>query len=372
MIGTSFALDALSITAFSNTMPNPTIELLAGDIGGTKTILRWVEEETAGTAVSAQSVQYEQEYPSQDYPDLVPMVEAFYDAAAAAVGRCPAPQAACFAIAGPVVKNTSHLTNLNWKLSGEALAEALSIEKVELINDFAAIGYGLAGLELSDLETLQPGTADPDAPIAVLGAGTGLGECFVVGVKGKMLVFSTEGGHTDFAPRTDLEFRLLQYIQHSRSLSHVSVERIVSGQGVLSFYQFLRDQEKLEEDPKVAAVVRAWEQADERTGLADPGAAIAQAAAHNHLCQRTMDCFVEAYGAEAGNLALKLLSYGGVYIAGGIAAKNVARMKAGPFMEAFLDKGRMRSLLEKMPVQVILNQQVGLIGAALHAGSLLG
>lgn len=352
-------------------MPNPTVELLAGDIGGTKTILRWVQEETAGVAVSAQTVRFEQEYASQDYPDLVPMVEAFFEAAAAAVGQRPQPRAACFAIAGPVVQNTSHLTNLSWKLSGDDLAQALKLEQVKLINDFAAIGYGLAGLEPGDLETLQPGTAHSNAPIAVLGAGTGLGQCFVIGMKGQPRVFPTEGGHTDFAPRTDLEFRLLQYIQHSRSLSHVSVERIVSGQGVLSFYQFLRDEEKLDEDPDVAAIVTAWEQADSRGGLADPGAAIAQAADRNELCQRTLDCFIEAYGAEAGNLALKLLSYGGVYIAGGIASKNVARMQAGRFMAAFLDKGRMRSLLEKMPVQVILNRQVGLIGAALHASSLL-
>ncbi len=345
-------------------------ELLAGDIGGTKTILRWTE---------ASQILFESEYSSPSYDDLVPLVQAFFQSAAAQTGRSPQPRVACFAIAGPVVNDASHLTNLGWRLSCDRLSQSLEIPIVKLINDFAAVGYGIPGLGPDDRVTLQAGQADPTAPIAVIGAGTGLGQCFVVpageGNQHCPVVFATEGGHSDFAPRTALEFRLLEYIQQKKSLTHVSVERIVSGQGVLSFYQFLRDQqtggETGPEDPAVAAVVRAWEAAAETDGLADPGAAIAQAAETNALCREALDRFIQAYGAEASNLALKLLSYGGVYLAGGIAAKNVDRIKAGKFMQAFLDKGRMEPLLRKMPVQIIVNQQVGLMGAAIHAASLL-
>ncbi len=364
-------------------------ELLAGDIGGTKTILRWVEAASAPSSQEGQNcaaaqqamlveqtVLFELEYPSQSYDDLIPMVQEFLATATDKLGRSPQPQAACFAIAGPVVNNTSNLTNLGWQLTSDGLSKALSIAQVKLINDFAAIGYGIPGMGADDLFTLQDGEADPTAPIAVIGAGTGLGQCFVIPMNGCPVVFATEGGHSDYAPRTELEFRLLEYIEKSLSLTHVSAERIVSGQGVLSFYQFLRDrpqpgEEKRAEDPSVAAVVRAWETATDRDGLADPGAAIAQGAESNELCREALERFIEAYGAEASNLALKLLSYGGVYIAGGIASKNAERMKAGKFMEAFWDKGRMEPLLKRMPVKIILNRQVGLIGAALHAASLI-
>ena len=340
-------------------------QLLAGDIGGTKTILRWVE----ATGFPKLKVNYEKQYPSQQYADLVPMVKDFLQTAQAESGQSPKPQRACFAIAGPVVDGYSELTNLGWQLSEARLQSDLELEQVALINDFAAIGYGILGLGPEDLKCLQKGEIVPTAPVAVIGAGTGLGQCFVIPQSnGRSRVFATEGGHADFAPRTALEFRLLEYIQQSRSLSHVSAERIVSGQGVLAFYQFLRDREGMAEDPQVAKTVRSWEAADcYRDDQPDPGAAIAQAAATNALCERTMALFCEAYGAETGNLALKLLSYGGVYLAGGIASKNSARLSNGGFIQAFLDKGRMTPLLQRMPVQIILNQQVGLIGAGLYA-----
>lgn len=342
-------------------------QLLAGDIGGTKTILRWLEANSSDQL----SVRYEMEYPSQQYEDLVPLVNVFLQAAGQDIGEHPAPQRACFAIAGPVVDGTSELTNLGWKLSEDRLSEDLKLKQVTLINDFAAIGYGIPGLANGDLQCLQPGEAEPNAPIAVIGAGTGLGECFVIPQgNGRSRVFATEGGHADFAPRTALEFRLLEYIQESRELSHVSAERIVSGQGVVAFYQFLRDRESMAEESSVAKIIRDWERAEDYSDdLPDPGAAIAQAAPTNPLCERAMALFCEAYGAETGNLALKLLSYGGVYLAGGIAAKNVARLSNGGFIQAFLDKGRMEPLLKRMPVQVILNQQVGLIGAGLYAAT---
>jgi len=340
-------------------------QLLAGDIGGTKTILRWLDTKNSPKL----TVRYEQEYPSQKYLDLVPMVKTFLEAAQQDSDELPQPKRGCFAIAGPVVNGASELTNLGWQLSESRLSQTLGLQQVALINDFAAVGYGILGLEPQDLRCLQEGEVDLTAPIAVIGAGTGLGQCFVIPeAGGRPRVFATEGGHSDFAPRTALEFRLLEYIQESRALTHVSAERIVSGQGVVAFYQFLRDREAMEEDPAVAQAIRDWEQAERySTAVPDPGAAIAQAAPNNALCERAMALFAEAYGAETGNLALKLLSYGGVYLAGGIAAKNAARLGNGGFLKAFLDKGRMQPLLERMPVQVILNRQVGLIGAGLYA-----
>jgi glucokinase len=346
------------------------MQLLAGDIGGTKTILRWVEakpgDNPAGTALKTL---HETRYASGEFADLTGMVRQFLAEAAEVVGRQPAPEKACFAIAGPVVNNTSTVTNLSWFLEAEQLEQDLSIAQVNLINDFAAIGYGIAGLGEDDLLTLQAAMAQPDAPIAVLGAGTGLGECFVIGQGDGMRVFASEGGHSDFAPRSELEFQLLKYLREKHDITRISVERVVSGQGIVSIYQFLRDRQSVAESPDVQGAIRTWEQeAGKSEKSVDPGAVIAKAAAQgDYLSERTMQLFVEAYGAEAGNLALKLLPYGGLYIAGGIAGKNLELMQSGGFMRAMLDKGRMRSLMEQVPVYVVKNPQVGLIGAALYA-----
>lgn len=222
-------------------MTPATTQLLAGDIGGTKTILRWLE--TGGETPARLTVRHEAEYPSGKYDDLVPLVRTFLaEAEAAQQGddlEPPAPRRACFAIAGPVVNGQSDLTNLGWQLSEARLKQALGLERVALINDFAAVGYGILGLEPTELHSLQNPPGDPLAPVAVIGAGTGLGQCFVIPTAGgRPRVFATEGGHSDFAPRTALEFRLLEYLQETRSLGHVSVERIVSGQGIVAFYQF--------------------------------------------------------------------------------------------------------------------------------------
>jgi glucokinase len=344
-------------------------QLLAGDIGGTKTILRWVDAQPSATGTELKT-RYEARYISAEFIDLAAIVRKFFAAAAAEGGEIPAPQKACFAIAGPVVDNTSSVTNLSWFLEAEQLEKDLAIAQVNLINDFAAIGYGIAGLRANDLLTLQSVAPQMNAPIAVLGAGTGLGECFLVRQGEQYQVFSSEGGHSDFAPRSELEFQLLKYLREKHDITRISVERVVSGQGIVSIYQFLRDRQSLTESPDIQAAIRTWEhEAGIREKSVDPGAVIAMAAAEerDHLCERTMQLFAEAYGAEAGNLALKLLPYGGLYIAGGIAAKNLPLLEAGGFMRAMLDKGRMRPLMEQVPVHVILNPQVGLIGAALYA-----
>lgn len=343
--------------------------LLAGDIGGTKTFLRLVE---SSNQTGALHTLHEAVYPSQEFPDLIPIIQQFL-ASAAQTGEQPQPEKACLAIAGPIVNDTAKLTNLPWLLDARHLEQKLSLSQVCLINDFAAVGYGILGLTDEDIFTLQPGKPQTDAPIAVIGAGTGLGEGFLIRLSSEITqIFPSEGGHADFAPRNELEFELLKYLRDRYNLDHISVERVVSGQGVVAIYQFLRDQKIAPESPEIGQIVKTWEQQLGSEKTVDPAAAISAAAIakRDTLSERTMQMFVEAYGAEAGNLAIKLLPYGGLYIAGGVAAKNMELMKAKNFMQAFLEKGRVSSLLEKVPVYIILNQRVGLIGAAICASRL--
>jgi len=338
--------------------------LLAGDIGGTKTILRLVE---SSETVSLKTL-YEESFRSGDFPDLVPMVQKFLTTA-----NSRTPEKACFAIAGPVVKNTAKLTNLTWFLDKDRLIQELGIPSVSLINDFAAVGYGIFGLTKQDLLTLQVGKYQPAAPMAVIGAGTGLGQGFLIRQDNQYQVFPSEGGHADFAPRNELEFQLLKYLVDKHNIQRVSVERVVSGLGITSIYQFLRDRQIAPESPEIAQAVRTWEQeAQKAEKTVDPGAFIGSAALQksDRLSEQTMQLFIEVYGAEAGNLALKLLPYGGLYIAGGIAPKILPLMENGSFLLNFTQKGRMGSLLEEIPVHIILNQQVGLIGAAFSASRL--
>ncbi|KYC39273.1 glucokinase [Scytonema hofmannii PCC 7110] len=335
--------------------------LLAGDIGGTKTILRLVE-------VSEQLLLhnvYEERHRSGDFPDLVPMVREFLKNSGGLL-----PQKACFAIAGPVVDNTAKLTNLAWFLDAKRLQEELGIAQVRLINDFAAVGYGVLGLSPQDILTLQPGKPNSNAPIAIIGAGTGLGQGFLIKQGSSYQIFPSEGGHADFGPRTELEFQLLKYLLDKHDIQRVSVERVVSGLGIVAIYQFLRDRQTTAESPEIAQIVRTWEQeAGKQEKSVDPGAVIGKAALQksDRLSEQTIELFVGAYGAEAGNLALKLLPYGGLYLAGGIAPKILPLIQEDKFMLNFTQKGRMRSLLEDIPVHVILNQEVGLIGAAIGA-----
>lgn len=311
---------------------------------------------------------HEERYSSKDFPDLVPIVKQFL----AAANATDIPQKACFAIAGPVVNNTAKLTNLAWFLDSSRLQEQLGIAHVTLINDFAAVGYGILGLEEKDVLTLQAGKLNPEAPIGILGAGTGLGQGFLIKAGDNYQVFPSEGGHSDFAPRTELEFQLLKYLLDKHDIQRVSVERVVSGMGIVSIYEFLRDRKIALESPEIGEVVRTWEREAGKEKSVDPGAAIGTAAVdgRDRLSEQTMQLFVDVYGAEAGNLALKLLPYGGLYIAGGIAPKILPLMQNGNFVLNFSSKGRMRSILQDIPVHIILNSQVGLIGAAISASRL--
>ncbi len=225
------------------------VQLLAGDIGGTKTILRLVE---AGARYKAL---YEHEYPSSAFPDLTPMVQQFLSEVPVAAE----PETACFAIAGPVVHQTSRLTNLGWNLEAERLATDLGMKQVSLINDFAAVGYGVLGLAPEDFHTLQAGELDPQAPIGVIGAGTGLGQGFLTHDGQDYQVWSSEGGHADFAPRSRLEFDLSRYLLEKHNIDRISAERVVSGQGILAIYQFLRDRQMSAETAAVGRIVAQWE-----------------------------------------------------------------------------------------------------------------
>jgi glucokinase len=350
--------------------------LLAGDIGGTKTILRLAQAETGQTdrPLPPQTVLYEVAFPSQQFSDLVPIVQTFLSQARQAITDCPDPSHACFGIAGPVVNNTCELTNLNWQLSGDRLAQKLNLQTVSLINDFAAIGYGILGLTREDLYPLQTITPDPKAAIAIIGAGTGLGQGFLIPQpNGQYQVFTSEGGHCDFAPRSPEEFELLTWVKNNHQLTRVSVERIVSGMGLVNIYQYLRSQYPDQESPHLTQLHQQWEkescQAERSIDLA---AEIAQAASQqtDNLCERALQLFVSAYGSEAGNLALKILPYGGLYIAGGIAAKILPLLDRYQFLTAFQNKGRMRPLMQNIPISVIMNANVGLMGAAIHANQL--
>lgn len=350
--------------------------LLVGDIGGTKTILCLVDAPPQQITRKDQfEVVFEQRYESQKFSDLVPMVRQFLDQAKQAIGKSFNLDKACFAIAGPVVDNASALTNLDWRLDGDRLQEELSIPQVQLVNDFMAIGYGALGLDSADLHTLQAVEPQPGAPIAAIGAGTGLGECFIVPRGDDYAAYASEGGHASFSPRSELEFQLRQYLLEQKASDRVSIERVVSGQGIIAIYQFLRDSHQHSESPAVAQAVREWAQCSYPCeGVDDPAAAIAEAAADDkdELSQRTMQLFASAYGAEAGDLALKMLSFGGLYIAGGIAAKNVSLLSSGVFMQAFRQKGRVSGLLEKVPVHIVLEPKAGLIGAVMLMSSQYG
>jgi glucokinase len=339
--------------------------LLAGDIGGTKTLLQLVEIDDREQLHS----RMEKSYPSKEHDDLVPIVQIFLSEAQSSLARDIKIASACFAIAGAVMDRASSLPNLGWELTIDRLEQQLQISQVELINDFAAIGYGIPRLTQDDTITLQAGKPLANAPKAVIGAGTGLGECFLIHDGTNYRVISTEGGHTDFAARSAQEYSLVEYICHQKQIDRVSYERVVSGQGIMAMYQFLRDTNFAPENPEIANLVRNWEAQTENV---DPAPLISACAISktNALAQETMRMFVSAYGAEAGNFALKTLPYGGLYIAGGIAAKNLPLMEDGTFITAFNHKGRVSPLLANIPIYLILNPQVGLIGAVARAAAM--
>ncbi len=323
---------------------------LTGDIGGTKTRLALVK-------VNGNHVEILRElgYASQRHDAFATLLDDFLSSGDIV-------DDAAFGIAGPVQDGVVQTTNLPWRIDAAALCQRFGFLRCHLLNDLEATAYGLPALGDADFLTLQAGTPDARGNAAVIAAGTGLGEAGLYWDGLSHRPFATEGGHATFSPRNALEFSLLNYLQqrhHQQSRGHVSWERVVSGMGLLDLYAFLLDYRQ--------ASTPAW-LADAMRG-ADTAAAISAAAlaGSDALCEETMQLFVSLYGAEAGNLALKVMSRGGLYIGGGIAPKILPLLQTGAFLDAFLDKGRRRPLLEAMPVKVILNDRAALYGPALFA-----
>jgi glucokinase len=320
--------------------------ILAGDIGGTSTRLAFCEMEGERLKLVA-----EQTYPSRAHRGLDEIVEAFVSARGLPVER------ACFGIAGPVRAGRVEASNLAWVVEAARLARGLGLETVSLINDLEANAYGIAALEAKDFLALNEGAPGAVGNAAVISAGTGLGEAGLYWDGRQHQPFACEGGHTDFAPRNELEMDLLRYLL--RKYGHVSCERVVSGPGLQNIYEFLRDRGHGRESAAIREVMLKQ----------DPSAVISQAALEGRceLSAQALDLFVSLYGAEAGNLALKIMATGGVFVGGGIAPKILGRLKGPAFMEAFTAKGRFKALLAAIPVRVILNDKTALLGAARYA-----
>jgi glucokinase len=329
------------------------MQVLAGDVGGTKTLLAIAEVGEAVGPAGGPSVELleSRRFDSRQYPGLAAMGRAF----AQQIGR-PLPRQAAFGVAGPVSGGRSHTTNLPWILDERELAGLWGIESVRLANDFHALALGIPAVKQADLVPLNEGVSDPTGPWALIGAGTGLGEAIaVLDACGQWEVLPTEGGHSSFSPRNELEIGILRFLL--RRYEHVSWERVVSGEGLVNVV------EALAHDGGAQLPARVAELALRARGDA-PAAITAAARAGDPLCKRALETFCALYGAETGNLALKALSTGGVYVAGGIAPKILPELQDGRFRAAFLGKGRMRPLLEAMPVQVVLDERITVLGAA--------
>ncbi|MFT3921305.1 MAG: glucokinase [Myxococcales bacterium] len=322
--------------------------LLAGDIGGTKTALSlYARDPQSGYRDVAHA-----RYVSAEYSGLAPIIRDFLQAALGA-GAHDSVRAAAFGVAGPVENGVCKTTNLPWIIEQRLLSQILGAP-VGLINDFHAVALGIGELMPEDFEVLQVGQRDPEGPAAILGAGTGLGEAILLpGPGGGVQVIASEGGHVDFAPRNQLELELLQFLwsRHRR----VSVERVVSGPGIKTLYDFVIESQQA---PESGQVREALEKEDPSKVIGEHGVAGTDAA-----CEKAVDLFVSLYGSEAGNLALKILPRGGLFVAGGVAPKLIAKIRDGSFMHALLDKGRLSSALMQLHVAVVMNPHVGLFGA---------
>ena len=324
--------------------------ILAGDVGGTKTALALFEVRRRALVVVR-----EEALPSQGFAALADAIRQFLSD-----GPSTPIDAACVGVAGPVIDGRCTATNLPWVVDEASLAECVSTRRVKLVNDLEATGHGILGLKPSALATLQAGQRRK-ATMALIAAGTGLGEVLLVWEGRRYRVVSSEGGHADFAPRTDLETELLQFLR--KEFGRVSYERVVSGPGLYNIYRFLL----ASGGPPEAEWLRS------RMENGDPSAVVAEAAlaGRDARAVQALDTFVSIYGAEAGNLALKALAVGGVFVGGGIAPKIRAKLEDGTFVAAFRDKGRLGEMMASIPVRLVLEPRTALLGAAAIARSLL-
>jgi glucokinase len=321
--------------------------LIAGDIGGTKTDLAIYSIESGPHAPLAQT-----EAHSADYPSLQAMVTEFLGQAKMSV------DVASFDVAGPVINGHVKTTNLPWVMDESTMAKNLNLKAVHLMNDLEAVARAVPALRAEDVVTINKGEPVPNAPIAVIAPGTGLGESFLTWGGSQYVSHGSEGGHSDFAPTDERQIRLLGYLLPR--LGHVGVERVCSGIGIPNIYEFLRDVEKIPERPEVAQMIASAK---------DHTKAIVDAAADpNHpseLCRTTVEMLVSILASEAGNLALKVLATGGVYLAGGVALHLVNALQEPQFMKAFTLKGRFKDLMARIPIHVITTR-AALVGAATY------
>lgn len=320
--------------------------LLAGDIGGTKTVLALVAARGGEAEVVAEAV-----FPSREYATLETVVAAFRAAHPAPVAR------AAFSVAGPVIGGSAHITNLPWRLDERCLGDALGVSRVLLVNDLQATAFAVPHLHADQVAPLLPGTADPAGVRAVVAVGTGLGEALLVPDGGGFLALPTEGGHTDFAPRNGLQRRLLAHLQ--RMHAHVSYERVCSGMGIAALYHFLAARSPEPPPPWLAARLAAG--GDVTPAVVEGGTSRGRRCP---VCRRTLRLLASILGAEAGNAALRGLATGGVYLGGGIPPRILPLLRGRAFREGFLQKGPMSRLMERIPVHVILEPRAALLGAA--------
>jgi len=321
--------------------------LLAGDIGGTKTLLGLFEPVPARPRPIAVRA-----FATLDYDDLTAMISAFANDEAV-IGASV--DTACFGVPGPVVGDTAELTNVPWRADARLVAKAFDIHRVTLLNDLQAMAYAVPVLHESELHVLQAGEALRGGNMALIAAGTGLGEALLHNVEGRFIPSPSEGGHADFAARTEREITLVRDLV--QRFGRADVERVLSGPGLVNLHRVTHTgpcvaigDEVAEDDPTAPAAIST--------------AALERRC---HGCIEALNMFVDAYGAEAGNLALRTVATGGLFIGGGIAPKIMPALTDGRFMRAFCDKAPFDGMLRNMPVKVILNAQVGLLGAAVYA-----
>jgi glucokinase len=318
--------------------------ILAGEIGATRTRLAAFETEANRLKCVVEKI-----YPSQEHKSLAEILPQFTRTEGIPV------HSACFGVAGPVRNGRSKISNLPWTIDAKELAAQLKLPTVGLLNDLEAYAYGIDALESKDFICICPGSENAEGNRAVISAKTGLGMAGLFWDGFRHHPFACEGGHSDFSPRNPIQIELLAFLQ--KKYGHVSCERVLSGPGIHDIYDFLRDTGKAEESPDLREQLKA---SPDRSPL------ISRLALEGKfpICQQTLSIFVDVFGAESGNCALRYMTTGGIYIGGVIAAKIAPKMQDGTFMKAFLDKGRMESILKDMPVQIIANDDAGLIGAA--------
>jgi glucokinase len=322
--------------------------LLAGDIGGTKTNVGIYSSDKGPREPLVEAT-----LPSSQFSTLEELVSEFLSQVSIKIDY------ASFGVAGPVVGGRARITNLPWVIEEDQLIRSLHLKSVQLFNDLKAIAYGVNLLGEEDLYTLNKGVSVPRGTLAVIAPGTGLGEAFLVWEGERYLAYPSEGGHADFGPNSNLEIDLLRSFQ--KKFGHVSYERICSGHGLPNIYDYLKESGYAEEPPWMSEQLAATN---------DPTPAIVSAALDTKksckLCVTTLSLFVSALGAEAGNLALKVMATGGVYLGGGIPPRIISLLDKGTFMDCFTNKGRFSKLVSRIPVHVICNPKVALMGAALY------